>query len=168
MRPRSRQVMLCDYGWARVKLWRKSNQPAKKVESAVMNSEKKNSQDTSTFEQDLKSLEEIVNDLESGKLPLDEALRQFETGVNLVRKCEKTLSAAERKIEMLVQGMENNLETVPFDESTADSDVEDGQHDPEPKSRRGKSKPEKSSAPKTSETAISEPPDTMDDQDGLF
>lgn len=133
-----------------------------------MNSEKKNSQDTSTFEQDLKSLEEIVNDLESGKLPLDAALRQFETGVNLVRKCEKTLSAAERKIEMLVQGMENNLETVPFDEATAASEGEEGHHNLEPKSRKGKSKSEKSSAPKVSETATSEQPDTMDDQDGLF
>lgn len=85
-----------------------------------------------------------------------------------MRKCEKTLSAAERKIEMLVQGMENNLEAVPFDESTAESETEDGQHDSEHKSRRGRSKPEKSSTPKESETTISEPSDAMDDQDGLF
>lgn len=89
-----------------------------------MNSEKKDKAGSGSFEEDLCRLEEIVGALEAGKLPLDEALRQFEAGVGLVRKCEKTLSDAERKIEVLVRGMDGNIEAQPFDESTAGTESE--------------------------------------------
>ena len=88
----------------------------KKVEFAVMNSSKKKDADHSSFETDLEKLETIVTTLEAGKLPLNEALQQFESGVALVRKCEKTLHDAERKIEILVRGMDGNMEAQPFEE----------------------------------------------------
>lgn len=90
-----------------------------------MNSEKKNTTNPSTFEEDLSTLESIVNALEEGKLPLDEALRKFEKGIALVRKCEKTLREAERKVEMLMRGMNGELQAVPFDEEGALSNSDD-------------------------------------------
>ncbi len=82
-----------------------------------MNSNKKKDADPASFEEDLETLEAIVNTLETGKLPLNEALRQFESGVALVRKCEKTLNDAERKIEILMKGMNGEMEAQPFEES---------------------------------------------------
>jgi exodeoxyribonuclease VII small subunit len=89
-----------------------------------MDSEKKVKTETS-FEQDLDKLEGIVNALEEGKLPLDEALRHFESGIGLVRKCEKTLSEAERKIEMLVRGLDGELKAQTFEESVVLSEEKD-------------------------------------------
>lgn len=135
----------------------------KKVESALMNSKKSSNQNASSFEQDLKSLEEIVNALESGKLPLDAALQQFETGVNLVRKCEKTLGAAERKIELLVKGMDGELETAPFDESSTSENPEKESKAPSRNARKNDSKQDD-----TSEPFPTEPPEYSSDSDGLF
>ena len=82
---------------------------------------KTRAQDGASFEKDLERLEEIVAGLEEGGLPLEESLRQFEEGVALVRQCEKTLKAAERKIDMLVRGESGELEAVPFDEPDTDA-----------------------------------------------
>lgn len=88
------------------------------------------------FEKDLERLEAVVAALEEGGLPLDEALKRFEEGVRLHRRCEKALAEAERKIEMLVQKSGGEFETVPFDESgeSAGNGVEP------PKKRRTRSK----------------------------
>jgi exodeoxyribonuclease VII small subunit len=82
---------------------------------------KTKTQDGASFEKDLERLEKIVAALEEGGLPLEESLKQFEEGVALVRQCEKTLKAAERKIDMLVRGEAGEMEAVPFDESDADA-----------------------------------------------
>lgn len=78
-----------------------------------MTAEKKSE---SGFEQDLEKLEAIVESLEEGGQPLDKSLKQFETGIRLTRKCEKSLRQAEQKIEMLVRGMDGDLDTEPFEE----------------------------------------------------
>jgi len=70
-----------------------------------------------TFENDLESLEAIVAALEAGGLSLDDALKQFESGIKLARRCEKALSEAEKKIEILTRNAEGELEAEPFDES---------------------------------------------------
>ncbi len=85
-----------------------------------MTSEKKRE---AGFEQDLEKLEAIVESLEEGGLPLEKALKQFEVGIQLTRKCEKALRQAEQKIEMLVRGMDGELEAKPFDEEAAPSSV---------------------------------------------
>jgi exodeoxyribonuclease VII small subunit len=85
---------------------------------------KTKTQDGASFEKDLERLEEIVAGLEEGGLPLEESLKQFEEGVALVRQCEKTLKAAERKIDMLVRGESGEMEAVPFDESDGDASGE--------------------------------------------
>ena len=136
-----------------------------------MSSEKKGSASGSTFEQDLEKLEALVNDLETGKLPLDEALRRFEAGVGLVRKCEKTLHEAERKIEMLVKGMDGELAAQPFDESAAESEADTPVNNlkakPSQRSAPGKvSEPEEVPPPDYEEA---EPPfEDADDMDELF
>src|SRR6185312_9695915 len=55
------------------------------------------------FEQSLAQLETLVVRLESGELPLDEALRSFEQGVRLTRQCQAALSSAQQKVQLLLQ-----------------------------------------------------------------
>lgn len=56
-----------------------------------------------TFEESIKELEEIVEKLEKGDCPLDEAVKLFEKGVKLSGDCHKTLSDAEQKIKILTE-----------------------------------------------------------------
>jgi exodeoxyribonuclease VII small subunit len=56
-----------------------------------------------TFEAALKQLEEIVQRLEKGELPLEESLRLYEEGIRLSRLCQGRLEEAEGRIEVLVQ-----------------------------------------------------------------
>ncbi|MCR9192323.1 MAG: exodeoxyribonuclease VII small subunit [Gammaproteobacteria bacterium] len=53
------------------------------------------------FEQSMTELETIVTLLEKGELDLEEALKQFETGIKMARTCQTTLRQAEQKIETL-------------------------------------------------------------------
>ena len=78
------------------------------------------------FEKDLEKLEEIVAALEEGGLSLDESLRRFEEGVTLARRCEKALTEAEKKIEILVKNAEGKLEPQPFGEAPA-PEAEEGE-----------------------------------------
>jgi len=55
------------------------------------------------FEAALAQLESLVTQLESGDLPLDEALRTFERGVQLTRECQGALAAAQQKVQLLLQ-----------------------------------------------------------------
>lgn len=65
---------------------------------------KKNTPD---FETTLKELEEIVSALETGNLPLEEALSEFETAVKLVQHGQERLQKAEQRIQILLQKDEN-------------------------------------------------------------
>jgi len=58
---------------------------------------------TLDFEQALGELETVVERLEHGELPLEEALKQFERGVELARSCQASLKQAEQKVEILLQ-----------------------------------------------------------------
>jgi exodeoxyribonuclease VII small subunit len=53
------------------------------------------------FEAAMKELEEIVERLEHGDLPLEESLKQFERGVELSRSCQTALRQAEQKVQIL-------------------------------------------------------------------
>lgn len=66
------------------------------------------------FESALKSLEEIVLQLEGGDLALDRALELFEEGVKISRFCQTKLEEAERKVEVLVKTADGSLKEVPF------------------------------------------------------
>ena len=55
------------------------------------------------FEQSLKQLEELVEQLEKGDIPLEESLKSFERGIQLTRACQKALRDAEQKVEILLE-----------------------------------------------------------------
>ena len=56
-----------------------------------------------SFEEQLKTLEGVVEKLERGDLPLEESLALFEQGVSLSDACKKELDAAEGRVQVLVQ-----------------------------------------------------------------
>ena len=56
-----------------------------------------------SIEAKLIELEEILEDLESGKLELDDALKKFEKGIKVSRECQQTLEEAEMKIQVLME-----------------------------------------------------------------
>ena len=66
------------------------------------------------FESALKSLEEIVSQLEGGDLTLDRSLELFEQGVQISRFCNSKLEEAERKVESLKKAADGSLKEVPF------------------------------------------------------
>jgi exodeoxyribonuclease VII small subunit len=62
------------------------------------------------FESALEELEQVVEQLESGELSLEDSLSAFEKGIGLVRFCNHKLSEVEKKIEMLVKEKEGKLQ----------------------------------------------------------
>ena len=67
------------------------------------------------FEKALEKLEKIVEDLEAGNIPLEEALKKYEEGVKLSALCQKRLSQAEKKIEILTKSLDGSLKKEAFD-----------------------------------------------------
>jgi exodeoxyribonuclease VII small subunit len=57
--------------------------------------------DQLNFEEALEQLSQLVEKLESGKLPLEESVAAFETGVKLSRRCETLLDQAEQRLQTL-------------------------------------------------------------------
>ena len=72
------------------------------------------------FETAMRDLEELVERLEQGDLPLEESLAAFERGVLLTRACQTALKEAEQKVEILLKKSgEPALEDFAADESKA-------------------------------------------------
>lgn len=69
-----------------------------------------------SFEKALSRLEKIVEELEGGNLPLDDALKKYEEGVKLTRLCTKKLDTAQKKVEILLKSGKGEAELAPFDE----------------------------------------------------
>jgi exodeoxyribonuclease VII small subunit len=69
------------------------------------------------FEDSMKQLEKIVEELESGDLSLDKALKKFEEGVRLSKFCFDKLEETEKKISLLLKDPEGNLQETPFSAS---------------------------------------------------
>jgi exodeoxyribonuclease VII small subunit len=67
-----------------------------------------------TFEQSLLRLEKVLEDLEHGNLPLEEALKAFEEGVRLVKACQQKLDEVEQKVELLLKDEAGRWVTRPF------------------------------------------------------
>lgn len=66
------------------------------------------------FERSLDELEKLVQKLEHGDLPLDEALKTFERGVALTRACQSALKSAQQRVEML-QARGAEPQSVPYE-----------------------------------------------------
>ncbi len=64
------------------------------------------------LEKALADLESLVDELESGDLPLEKAMKKFEEGIKLTRSCQAALKDAEQKVEILLKsaGGEEALE----------------------------------------------------------
>ncbi len=83
------------------------------MRNQAANMDNEASEDKTSFEESLDELEALVDRLERGQLLLDESLELFERGMKLARICNRKLSKAERKIELLIE--ENgSLKTVSF------------------------------------------------------
>jgi exodeoxyribonuclease VII small subunit len=67
-----------------------------------------------SFEESLKKLESIVDQLEKGDLALEQSLKLFEEGVELSTSCKKELDAAEGKVQMLVKQRDSSLKPEEF------------------------------------------------------
>ncbi len=72
------------------------------------------------FEQALAELEGLVERLERGDLPLEEALKAFERGVALTRHCQVSLQAAQQKVDILLK-RSGKAALEPFEDSAADT-----------------------------------------------
>jgi exodeoxyribonuclease VII small subunit len=57
-----------------------------------------------TFEEAIQSLEQIVKDMESERLPLDQLVHRYEEGSRLLRTCEQRIREAEQRIELIAAG----------------------------------------------------------------
>ncbi len=68
------------------------------------------------FEAALARLEDIVKELETGDLPLEQSLKLFEEGIKLSRICHKRLDEAERRVEILLKDKTGALTAQPFHE----------------------------------------------------
>lgn len=66
------------------------------------------------FEKALSRLEKIVQDLETGNITLDEALKKYEEGVKLSRACQQKLAEAEKKIEVLTRTLSGSFKKEAF------------------------------------------------------
>ena len=67
-----------------------------------------------SFEESLKKLETIVDQLEKGDLKLEESLKLFEEGVGLSSACKQELDTAEGKVQMLMKQRDGSVKIEPF------------------------------------------------------
>jgi len=74
------------------------------------------------FEEALKKLEKIVDDLEGGDLSLDDALEKYEEGIRLSKLCAKKLEVAKKKVEILLKSDDGSVELKPFDEKMVENE----------------------------------------------
>lgn len=81
-----------------------------------------------SFEASLEALERIVQQLESGDLPLEKSLELFEQGVRLSRECQERLSQAERRIEVLLRDNQGRPVVNAYTEPTNNDGVAENEN----------------------------------------
>ncbi|HET6629273.1 MAG TPA: exodeoxyribonuclease VII small subunit [Woeseiaceae bacterium] len=71
------------------------------------------------LEKSLQDLEALIDELESGELPLEQAMQKFEQGIKLTRNCQAALKDAEQRVEILLKsaGGEEALQEFEVDET---------------------------------------------------
>lgn len=68
-----------------------------------------------TYEDSMKELEQVVKELESGELSLDESIKKFEKGMELSKHCSSLLEDAEKKITLLIERENGEIVEEPFE-----------------------------------------------------
>lgn len=76
------------------------------------------------FEDSMKKLQSIVEKLERGDLPLEQAMESFTEGMQLVQLCHQKLEEAENKIQVLVKDHEGAWATAAFDAGSRESETD--------------------------------------------
>ena len=71
--------------------------------------EKKDQIEVISFEKGIERLEQIVNDLDQNKVPLEHALDLFQEGITLVRHCNNLLDSADAKVKVLLEDCSSEL-----------------------------------------------------------
>jgi len=69
-----------------------------------------------TFETALKELEEIVKELESGDLCLEDAVKKYESGMQQSKYCLDLLDKTEKKISLITKHNDGSVKEVPFED----------------------------------------------------
>jgi exodeoxyribonuclease VII small subunit len=69
------------------------------------------------FEDNMKKLEKIVDELHGDKVSLEKAIEKFEEGVKLADACLKTIDGMRKKVEVIAKGKEGKLKIKPFEEA---------------------------------------------------
>ena len=81
------------------------------------------------FEEELKDLEAIVNQIDSGELTLEESIGAFERGVALVKLLNRKLDEVERKVELLTRTAEGRLQSSSLDDELGEKPRADDRDD---------------------------------------
>ncbi|MBP3720564.1 MAG: exodeoxyribonuclease VII small subunit [Clostridia bacterium] len=71
-----------------------------------------------TFEQRLDQIKGIIDGIESGQMPLEESVRQFENGMRSLNQLEKELEEMKRRITVLQEGSDGAWTETPLEEAT--------------------------------------------------
>ncbi len=83
------------------------------------------------FEDGLKRLEKIVEELESGNISLDDSLEKYEEGIRLSKACSKKLEIARKKVEILLKSEDGSAKLETFNEKMPEEETK-----PEAKKKR--------------------------------
>ena len=75
---------------------------------------KRNQNQKLSFEEALKQLEELAEQIEQGKIGLEESIQKYEEGMSLVKQCRDILSQAELRIQQLQERSDGTLEVKDF------------------------------------------------------
>lgn len=82
------------------------------------------------FEDDLKKLENVVEQLERGDLSLDDSVKLFEDGMKLSNACKAELDKAEGRIQVLVQGKRGAMQVAEIaEEDEQEFGLANSEHD---------------------------------------
>lgn len=68
-----------------------------------------------SFEESMKKLEALVEELEVGELTLDQSLEKFKEGIGLLSFCNKKLDEAEKKISILIEESDGRIREQSFE-----------------------------------------------------
>ena len=98
-------------GWEQ--LWRERDAARAGCVTIMSRMAKKNQTPPKSFEDALRELDQILADIESGDVGLEENLVKYERGSFLIQHCRTVLRQAEQQIELLAKSADGGIETSP-------------------------------------------------------
>lgn len=82
-----------------------------------------------TYETNIEQLEQLITELENGELRLEDALKQYEIGIKLIRQCQHALDTAEQKIQQLSKNHQGEETLIPYTQTTKNKSTEIDEED---------------------------------------